>query len=48
MRSFSKSKTKELANLCNVKINGVAVGSYARKIVKEYTQRDDFFTNEKT
>ena len=32
----TNSKTKELANLCNVKIDGVAVGSYARKIVKEY------------
>ncbi|MCQ2957497.1 MAG: 4Fe-4S binding protein [Candidatus Gastranaerophilales bacterium] len=42
----TNSKTKELANLCNVDIDGVAVGSFARKIVKEYTSRDDFFENE--
>ena len=32
----TNSKTKELANLCDLDINGVAIGSYARKIVKDY------------
>ena len=32
----TNSKSRELANLCGVNINGVAVGSYARKIVKDY------------
>lgn len=42
----TNSKTLELAKLCNVDINGVAIGSFARKIVKEYTSRDDFFENQ--
>ncbi len=32
----TNSKSKELAKLCEVDINGVATGSYARKIVKDY------------
>lgn len=32
----TNSKSKKLANLCGVDINGVAIGSYARKIVKDY------------
>ena len=32
----TNSKSKELASLCGVDINGVAIGSYARKIVKDY------------
>lgn len=32
----TNSKSKELANLCNVPVNGIAIGSYARKIVKDY------------
>lgn len=32
----TNSKTKKLANLCDLDINGVAIGSYARKIVKDY------------
>lgn len=42
----TNSKSLELANLCNVNVNGVAVGSYARKIVKEYVKREDFLQNE--
>lgn len=41
----TNSKTTELAKLCEVDFNGIAVGSYARKIVKEYIKRDDFFEN---
>ncbi|MGN0018322.1 MAG: LdpA C-terminal domain-containing domain [Candidatus Gastranaerophilaceae bacterium] len=32
----TNSKTKELSKLCNVQINGIAIGSFARKIVKNY------------
>lgn len=32
----TNSKTKELAEMCGVEINGIAVGSYARKIINEY------------
>jgi len=32
----TNSKSKKLADLCGVNINGVAIGSYARKIVKDY------------
>lgn len=42
----TNSKTAELATLCGVDFNGIGIGSYARKIVKEYIERDDFFTNE--
>ena len=41
----TNSKTKDLANLCGLDINGVSIGSYARKIVKPYIERDDFFEN---
>lgn len=42
----TNSKTAELAKLCGVNFAGIAVGSYARKIVKEYIERKDFFSNE--
>lgn len=41
----TNSKTAELAKLCNIKASGVAIGSYARKIVKEYINRNDFYDN---
>lgn len=41
----TNSKTAELAKLCGVYSNGIAVGSYARKIVKKYIDREDFFEN---
>lgn len=41
----TNSKTAELAKLCGVDFNGIAVGSYARKIVKKYIEREDFFEN---
>jgi len=31
----TNNKTSELANMCNVRFNGISVGSYARQIVKE-------------
>lgn len=41
----TNSKSAELARLCGININGVAVGSYARNIVRKYIERDDFLTN---
>lgn len=41
----TNSKTSELAKIIGVKIDGVALGSYARKLVKEEIDRDDFFEN---
>ena len=40
----TNSKTKELAELCNIKYWGIAIGSWARKIVKEQICADDFWT----
>lgn len=37
----TNSKSSELAKMCNVDINGVGIGSYARKIVKECQTQDD-------
>ncbi len=41
----TNSKTNELAKMCEISNCGVAVGSYARKIVKRYIERSDFWTN---
>lgn len=41
----TNAKATELAKLCGVPQNALAVGSYARKIVKEYTEKDDFLSN---
>ena len=41
----TNTKTTELAKMCDIKYSGVAVGSYARKIVKRWIERSDFWTN---
>jgi len=41
----TNSKTAKLAKQYGVNINGIAMGSYARKIVKEYIEREDFYEN---
>lgn len=41
----TNSKTAELAKICEIDINGVAIGSFARKIVKPYIEIKDFFEN---
>jgi len=41
----TNSKSTELAKLCQVNINGISMGSYARKIVNEFIKRKDFFDN---
>ena len=42
----TNSKTAELAKMCNINYSGIAIGSFARKIVKQYIERSDFLTNE--
>jgi len=46
MSGGTNSKTYELAKLCEIDVSGVAIGSYARKIVKDYIERKDFLSNE--
>ena len=41
----TNGKTTELAKMCGISYNGVAVGSYARKIVKKFVERSDFWSN---
>src|SRR5574344_641420 len=41
-------KTRELLNLCEVYPNGVAVGTFARLLVRDFTSREDFLTNKDT
>lgn len=40
----TNSKTAQLANMCDINYNGIAIGSYARKIVSEYVKKDDFYS----
>ena len=42
----TNSRTAELARMCDIDYNGIAVGSYARKIVSNYVSSDDFLQNE--
>ena len=44
----TNSKTAELAKLCSINYWGIAVGSWARKIVKNYTETNDFWSNIET
>ncbi len=41
----TNGKTTELAKMCEISYHAVAVGSYARKIVRRYIERPDFWTN---
>ena len=45
MSGGTNTKSIELARLCGVNIHCLAVGSYARKIVKKYLEIDDLFDN---
>ncbi len=47
MSGGTNTKSTELAKICGVKPHCLAVGSYARKIVKEYLMMDDLLQNEK-
>lgn len=42
----TNSKSTQLAKQCGIVAHGVAIGSYARKIVKEFINRKDFLTNQ--
>ena len=46
MSGGTNSKSTLLAKKCGVRPHCLAVGSYARKIVKEFIERDDFYTNQ--
>ena len=41
----TNSKTAELCKQCGIYPNGIAIGSWARKIVKEYISLPDFWDN---
>lgn len=41
----TNEKTAELAQICEINYNAIAVGSYARKIVRKYIERSDFWDN---
>ena len=45
MSGGTNTKSSELAKLCGVQPHCIAVGSYARKIVKNYLQEKDLLTN---
>ena len=38
----TNSKTRELAELCGVTINGIAIGTHARKILSKYIEKKNF------
>ena len=42
----TNSKTAELAKMCGINYWGIAIGSWARKIVKQYVTKEDFWENE--
>ncbi len=44
----TNSKTAELAKMCGIDYWGIAVGSWARKIVKPYISADNFWENDKS
>ena len=41
----TNSKTGELTRMCNVSLNGVSVGTFARKIVRDLITSENFETN---
>lgn len=41
----TNSLSKELCLKTNVRVNGIAIGTFARDIVQEYIWQDDFFEN---
>jgi len=47
MSGGTNSKTKELADLCKINYTGLAFGSYARKIVKQYIDDENLLKNPK-
>jgi Fe-S-cluster-containing hydrogenase component 2 len=41
----TNSKTGELARLCNIDFNGIAIGTFARKLVRAEIESADFYAN---
>ena len=41
----TNEKTKELADLTNVRVNGVSIGTYARDIIQKDIDNKDFLKN---
>jgi len=41
----TNSKTAQLAKMCGINYHGIAIGTYARKIVSKYIEREDFLRN---
>lgn len=41
----TNSHSKELANLCGVRINGVSIGTYARDLIEKYIVDEDFYND---
>ena len=39
----TNGKTSELAKMCDINYSGIAIGSYARLIVKKYVDNPDFW-----
>jgi ferredoxin len=44
----TNSKTARLARVFELPFNGVAIGSYARKIIRKYLEQDNFLTDKRT
>ncbi len=42
----TNSKTAELAKMCSIDYNGIAIGTFARKVAGRYIEREDFLRNE--
>ena len=38
----TNTKTSKLANLCNINYKGIAIGSYARKVIKNHIKDNDY------
>ena len=45
MSGGTNSRTAELAKMCGINFWGVAIGSWARKIVKPFVTKEDFWEN---
>jgi hypothetical protein len=42
----TNSKSKELAELTGVRVNGVAIGTFARGVIEDQINASDFYDNE--
>ena len=41
----TNSKTAKLAKMCEINYNGIAIGTFARKLVSNFIEREDFLRN---